>query len=44
MAELTADAFRTVGPVDAIPDCFDHLYASDDLCACAGPAAAALGW
>ena len=62
MIEFTADAFRTVGPGDAIPDGFlvpfylkdrklrisvahvgDHLYAFDDLCTCAGHAAAAWG-
>ena len=62
MTELAADAFRTVGPGDAIPDGFvvpfylsdrklriavaragNHLHAFDDLCTCAGHAAAAWG-
>ena len=62
MTELTADAYRTAGPGDVIPDGFvvpfylndrklrisvaraaGHLYAFNDLCTCAGHAAAAWG-
>jgi 3-phenylpropionate/trans-cinnamate dioxygenase ferredoxin subunit len=50
MTELATDAFRTVGPGDAIPNDFvrklrisvarvdDRLYAFDDLCTCADQA------